>query len=203
MKDKSSIFFVDTIVQKYEINRKIQYIARSCTSIIPILLLAVPACFFFGFINFDSKVILLSIIGPKKLLIYTGMKNYGKSFLPYQPWKLHTKLQKDPERKRGKMTLIQATFSIMDNQSERKIYSMMNEDCFFCEFFGLDAMTNVCAWKMLCDNIFFPEGGTILQLLWILCFLKVCPKQGVLFTILGGSRRAADKKSHQIILTIH
>jgi len=63
----------------------------------------------------------------------------------------------------------------------------MQEDRDFRETFGCGPFAVLEAWKKLNEFDLLPEGGTIKNMLWALCFCKMHTKTKAMCTLWGGT----------------
>ena len=69
----------------------------------------------------------------------------------------------------------------------QKVRSTMTEDGDFWEHFRCGALIALQLWNLSFTTGTVPDGGTLMNLLWTLMFLNVCPKSSVLSRLCDGT----------------
>ncbi len=115
------------------------------------------------------------------------------------PWKT-TKLMIPMHASKGMGDWISPRWPLSEREGYPELIWMedkfcLNQRSLIQEFFGVSVFAAILAWKLLVDNDFLPEDGTIEHMLWALYFLKVYPKQEPACAAVGGSNGAVDPKT--------
>jgi hypothetical protein len=67
----------------------------------------------------------------------------------------------------------------------------------FHEFFGMSVRVVKILWELVVRNKLQPRGGRPEHLLWMVYFMKVYPKQGPGYSVVGASAGAIVPKTHR------
>jgi hypothetical protein len=82
----------------------------------------------------------------------------------------------------------------MKNRGSRRVGVQVVEDRLVKEYFGVSATIVLVIWNLLDEHDLIPKKGEIKHLLWTLVFLKIYPKQGLVCSLVGGTKGAIDPK---------
>ena len=95
-----------------------------------------------------------------------------------------------PKRRKQVEPTLEDVYAIgrdMMNRSSKEMGAMEAEERRFRDLFGVGAMVALACFEWLNHSDLLPEGGTLLHLLWTLCFLKVYPTETPLSSLCGGA----------------
>jgi hypothetical protein len=73
----------------------------------------------------------------------------------------------------------------------------LKEARLFREFFRTSVRVIKILWELVVRNKLRPRGRRSEHLLWVLCFMKVYPKQGPGCLVVGASASTVDLKTHR------
>jgi hypothetical protein len=82
----------------------------------------------------------------------------------------------------------------IQNRASRRVGLEVKEAQLFREFFGTNVRVVKILWELVVFEKLRPRGGRPEHLLWALYFMKVYPKQGPGFLVVGASAGAVDPK---------